>query len=242
MNTREVFFNCLKLGDGKFLFKNFQLDEKYWIGIEAVHAHCIFFHKFRKPDMPGHKGIYAFDILNKKIAWQNDDMLFLFAKDDKVYVYQPTFEGRLHFVLDFQNGNVIEELGSDFSNLNKLREESLNSEFTNSFIYPQQYFSNLAPPKVTELMNETLTEPKIAGQINWLEINGLVMFNYHEPNHNGMFSNYFKVYDLAKQRFILKEIINQNSKNLVPESFFVVDNQLFLLVEKSKLVVYKIMQ
>ncbi len=63
MKSKEVFFNCLKLDDGKIYFKNFQLDEKFWIGIEAVSKNIIFFHKFRKPDMPGHKGIYAFDIL-----------------------------------------------------------------------------------------------------------------------------------------------------------------------------------
>jgi hypothetical protein len=159
-----------------------------------------------------------------------------------VYTHQSTFEGRQHFALDYQTGNMIEELGSDFSHINKLREELLKNDFTNSFLYPQQFYANLAPQKVTELMNKSLTEQKIAGQINWLELNDLVMFNYHEKNQNGTLNNFFKVFDLVKQKFILKETINLNSKNLVPESFFIVGGQLFLLVEKSKLVVYKIIQ
>jgi hypothetical protein len=242
VNTREVFFNCLKLDDGKILFKNFQLEEKHWIGIESVHDNLIFFHKFRKPDMPGHKGIIAFDILNKKIIWQNDDLLFFLAKDDSVFAYQSTFEGRQYFDLDINSGTVIKELGSEFSQINNLREELLKNDFTNSFLYPQQFHANLVPVKISEVMDEALSEKNLAGQVNWLKMDELVMFNYHEQNQDGTFNNYFRVFDLVKQKFMLKETLNSKSKNLTPESFFVAGDQLFLLVEKSKLVVYKIIR
>jgi hypothetical protein len=242
VNTREVFFNCLKLDDGKVLFKNFQLVEKYWIGIEAVQDHIIFFHHFRKPDMPGHKGIFAFDILNKKIIWQNDDLLFLFANDDSVFVYQSTFEGRRYFVLDINSGIVIKEFGGEFSQINNLREESLKNDFTNSFLYPQHFNANLVPVKISEVISKTLNEKYFAGQVNWLQIDELVMFNFHEQNQDGTFNNYFRVLNLVKQKFILKETLNSKSKNLSPESFFVAGDQLFLLFEKSKFVVYKIIR
>ena len=242
MSTRKVFFNCLNLNNGKILFKNFQLEEKHWIGIESVHNNLIFFHKFRKPDMPGHKGIYAFDILTKKMIWQNDDLLFLFAKDDKVYVYQSTFEGRQYFVLDSHTGNIIEEMGSEFSQISKLREEVMRSDFTNTFLYPQQFNDNLESGDASKLMNGLLTEVKVAGKINRLVFKDLIMFNYHEQNSNGTFNNYFKVFDLLKQKYILNETLNLKAKNLFSESFFIVGDQLFLLVEKTKLVVYRIMQ
>jgi len=242
MSTRKVFFNCLNLNNGKILFKNFQLEEKHWIGIESVHNNIIFFHKFRKPDMPGHKGIYAFDILNRKLIWQNDDLLFLFAKDDKVYVYQSTFEGRQYFVLDSITAHIIEEMGSEFSQISKLREEVMRSDFTNTFLYPQQFNDNLESGDASKLMNGLLTEVKVAGKINRLVFKDLIMFNYHEQNSNGTFNNYFKVFDLLKQKYILNETLNLKAKNLFSESFFIVGDQLFLLVEKTKLVVYRIMQ
>jgi hypothetical protein len=242
MNTRQVFFNCLNLNNGKILFKNLQLEEKHWIGIESVHHNLILFHKFRKPDMPGHKGIYAFDILNKKMIWQNDDLLFLFAKDDKVYAYQSTFEGRQHFVLGYHTGNVIEELGSEFSQISKLREEVMQNDCTNTFLYPKLFNDNLESGNVSRLMNGLLAEIKVAGKINWLVFKDLIMFNYHEQNSNGTFNNYFKVFDLTKQKYILNETLNLKAKNLFSESFFIVGDQLFLLVEKTELVVYRIMQ
>jgi hypothetical protein len=242
MSSREVFFNCLNLNDGKVLIKNFQLEEKHWIGIESAHDNLIFFHKFRKPDMPGHKGIYTFDILNKKMIWQNDDLLFLFVKDDKVYAYQSTFEGRQYFVLDSPTGNIIEEMGSEFSQISKLREEVKRSDFTNTFLYPQQFNDNLESGDVPKSMKGILTEIKVVGKINWLVLKDLIMFNYHEQNSDGTFKNYFKVFDLLKQKYILNETLNLKAKNLVPESFFIVEDLIFVLVDKTKLVVYRIMQ
>ena len=68
------------------------------------------------------------------------------------------------------------------------------------------------------------------------------MFNYHEENADGTLNNYFEVFDISKEKVILNEILNSNSTKLAFESFFIMNNLLFLMVEKTKLVVYKIMQ
>lgn len=242
MITKEVFFSCLNLNDGKVLFKNFQLEEKHWIGIESVHNSLIFFHKFRKPDMPGHKGIFSFNILNKKMIWQNDDLLFLFARDDKVYAYQSTFEGRQYFVLNYHTGNLIKELGGNFGDINKLREEVMQNDFTNTFLYPAQFDEKLDANDTSRLMKRILAEKNVIGKINWLAVKNLIMFNYHEQNSNRSFNNYFKVFDSVRQKYILNETLNLKTKSLIMESFFIVGDLLFILVEKTKFVVYRIIQ
>ena len=68
------------------------------------------------------------------------------------------------------------------------------------------------------------------------------MFNYHEKNTNGTFDNYFKVYDISKDKIVLNEMINSKTKKLALESFFIIKDLLFILIEKTKLVVYKIIQ
>ena len=67
--TKEAFFNCFDINNKKVLFDNFQLEEKYYVGIETVHNEIIYFHKFPKPDLPNHKEIIAFDINSQKILW-----------------------------------------------------------------------------------------------------------------------------------------------------------------------------
>ena len=61
-------------------------------------------------------------------------------------------------------------------------------------------------------------------------------------NSDHTFSNYFRVFDSAKQKYVLKETVNSNTTKLIAESFFMINDLLFLLVEKTKLVVYRIMQ
>ena len=240
--TKEVFFNCLTLSEGKPVFKNLQLGEKYWIGIEAVHKNIIYFHKFNRPDLPGHKGIYAFDVFEKKVLWLNDDLQFLFADEDKVYSFQQTFEGRKFFVMDFLTGSLLSELKGDSSELNKLRANVFQSDFLNSFLFPSIHDGILENGEVDKLINQILSEFNVEGNFSVIKHLGLILFSFHTKNSDGTYNNYFRVYDVEKGKYVLKETLNIKSKNLVPDSFFILRNLLFLLIEKNKLVVYRIMQ
>jgi hypothetical protein len=242
LNTKEVFFNCLKTYDGKVLFKNFQLDEKYWIGIESVYKSTIFFHKFRKPDMPGHKGIYAFDISTKNLIWQNDSLIFMLANDEKVYAYQSTFEGRHYYMLDCLNGTILKDYGSDYGEINRMREELMQNDFVNSFLIPKAFKQGEENSNTENIINTLQADRKITGSINWLSTHDYLMFNYHEQNSDGSFNNYLKVFNTIKNKIALTETLNSKSKNLIFESFFIINDLLLLLVEKQRLVVYRIMQ
>src|SRR3989339_925458 len=242
LKSKQVYFNCLKTEDGKVYFKDFQLEEKYWIGIENIYKNMIFFHKFRKPDMPGHRGIYVFDILSQKLIWQNDDLIFLLVKDDKIYAYQPTFEGRQYFLLDSITGEIIKDLNAELDEINKLREESIRNDFVNSFLFSKTFNPNEANSDVVEIISRSLADRKILGSIKWLKLYDYFMFSFNEENSNGTFSSYFKVFDIVKNKIVMNETLNSKSKNLVFESFFISGELLFLLVEKTKLVVYRIIQ
>jgi hypothetical protein len=62
LENKQAYFHCLSLDSGKNILSNFQLDDKFWVGIEAVQDDIIYFHKFAKPDMPKHRGIFAFNL------------------------------------------------------------------------------------------------------------------------------------------------------------------------------------
>ncbi len=242
MESKQVYFNCLRTNDGKVYFKNFQLDEKYWVGIEAIHNDIIFFHKFRKPDMPAHKGIYAFEISSEKVIWQNDDFIFQLAKDDMVYAFQMGFEGRNYYSLNMRTGEVIKEFGGDVNEVNNLREALMNDDFAKSFSYPEQLRDVKSDTVLEPLFKGVLENKLIVGDISWLRFRDFILFNYHLKNSDGTISNYFKLFDAAKQKFVIEETLNSDVKKLIPESFFMINDMLFLLKEKTKLVVYRIIQ
>jgi len=241
INSKEVFFNCIEIKNGKKILKNYQLDEKYWAGIEIIYKDIIFFHKFAKPEMPGHKGILAFDLLEQKIIWQSEDYSFLFIHKDVLYSYKQHFEGRSFYKLDYHTGNLIEELGSDASYINKFREEGTKSSELGRFLFPQ-HFINDKDEEVNSKLNEFKANNVITGKIEYIKNNNHLFFNTHEVNSDGTLKNIFYVIDLKSDKIIFETILNSAIKAFVPDSFFINNNFIILLKEKTELVVYSFKQ
>lgn len=238
---KQAYFNCLHIDSGKKIFKNLQLDERFWIGIEAVYNDIIFFHKFQKPDMPHHRGIIAYDIEKKKKMWEDLGNTFLFIKDDKVYSFQQNFNGREFFALNYSTGEMIEELGNDPSSINLLREELIESEDFSAYIFPAMFDSSSA---INQDANDWLIKLReshlISGKIEFALKDNLLMFNFHEINADNSLNNIFKAVDLLKGKYIFETTLNFSTNAFAPDSFFVKDNLLFLFIERKKLGVYDI--
>lgn len=240
-DTKEVFFCCFEIESGKKIFDEFQLEEKNWCGIESIYNDIIFFHSYGKPDMPVHKSIIAFDINSQSILWQNDNYVFSFVYADKIYCFQQRFESKVFFALDYLTGNVIEDFGNDTTVINQLKEQYDTKFWEQNYFFPE-YFnrSSQAEEDYQKYLQQVLTEKVIKGEISYLNYEGILLFNYHEVSKSNTLSNEFVAIDLLKNKILLKETLDKNMINLMPESFFVKDNFLFLIVDKTKLLVYQI--
>lgn len=240
LNSKEVFFNCLSAESGKALFENFQLDEKYWIGIEAVHNDIIFFHKFIQPEMPQHVDIIAFDIKSQKILWDNKGISFLFIKDDKIYAYKAIFEGRDFFIIDLKTGRV-NEIKITPDEINFLHKESLESKSYEDYIFPQPYFGDeVLSVEIKNIFTMKKEESAIAGKIDYAVFGEALFFNCHIVQDDGTLNNIFFVFDIEKGKYIFEIILNEKIKSFIPESFFIKNNLLFLLKGKQELFIYKL--
>jgi hypothetical protein len=241
--TKEVFFSCLDIESGKKILNSFQHEEKNWIGIETVYNDLIYFHKYGKPDMPMHKGIYAFDIFSKAILWQNDNYVFAFVYEDKVYCYQQRFENRNFFSLDYLTGNIIQDFGNDVSILNQLKEKVDEEFWQQNYLFPEPFNRNeIVTDAYQKYIQKILDENIVKGEVNFMKIKDLLLFNYHEISKTNTYTNIFTAVDLTKNKILLSETLDKNLTNLMPESFFVKDNFLFLIVDKTKLFVYSIVE
>ena len=241
IDKKKAYFNCLNINNGKRIFKGLQFDEKFWIGIETVCNDVILFHKFRKPDMPHHRGIFAFDIKSKKIIWEDLDNTFLFIKDDQVFTYQQQFERREYFLLDFYTGKVVNELGNDSDSVNMLREAAHKDESLSNYRFPNSYLteSNI-DQRVVAVMQDLEENNVIKGKIEYVLKEHLLMFNFHQINADNSLNNMFKAIDLSNGKFILEKVLNLRTNAFAPDSFFLKENILFLLIERTKLEVYTI--
>jgi Domain of unknown function (DUF4905) len=236
-----AYFHCLELESGKKILSNFQPEDKFWIGIEAVQGDTIFFHKFAKPDMPKHRGIFAFDLRKKNFIWQNPDLIFLFILDEKLYTYKEKFEGRDYYAINPSTGEIVEDVGSNYEMINRLRDESNKEEESKGYLFPEVFEADsVTDDRANEFIKALRNDFVISGKIEFIWKANLLMLSFHEANSKGTLNNLFKAVDLSKGKYILEEVINKETGLFLTDSFFVKDDLLFLLFGKTRLEVYKI--
>ena len=239
--SKEVFFSCIEIESGKNVIKNLQFEEKFWIGIESIYNDIIFFHKFAKPDMPGHAGIIAYDLNSGDILWTKDDLAFLFLYEEKVYCFTSKFEGKDFFTLDYKTGELVEELGDNAQQINILRSKSISNVSYRNYIFPEVYKQTEVDDKtINNIFNRVKEEKVITGSIEYAKKGDFLLFNYHTVENDGTLKNIFNVIDTLSEKSIFEVTLNKKLKVFVPDSFFMLDDFLFLLLEKTKLMVCKI--
>jgi hypothetical protein len=236
-NSKEVFFTCINVKTGKKIFKNFQLGEKFWVGIEKIYKDLIFFHKFRKPDIPGHLGIIVFDITAKSILWETDKYIFLFIHNDELYCYTESFEGRSFYKLNYLAGEIIADLGKDAARINSLREAFTEDNFSDCFFTKQFNPDSESNVDVKNHLNEIRTRSFLSGKIEYINLPGLLLYSFHEiAPLGGKMNNIFRAVDIEAGKVIFEEELNTGIKVFIQDSFFIKNNLLFLLKDKTKFI------
>lgn len=238
----EAFFSCLELEDGKPIFTKLQMEEKYWLGVEIIHNDLVLFHKFTKPDMPGHRGIFAFDINTQNIVWENKEYSFLFLLNEKIYAYQEKFEGKKVIILDLNNGKLIEDLGNNPPNVNELKNiADAQINFT-KYKFPEIFYGDTYNHVCNKFIDSETNNLTVVGNIEYLQISNFFIFNYHSQSKNKGLVNTLLVCDILKKKVLLKDIINTHLNAFAPDSFFIYKNLLILIKEKNRLVLYDLIE
>jgi hypothetical protein len=234
--TREVFFSCINLHTGKILFRDYQPVEKFWIGIEAVHQDVVYFHKFAKPDMPGHKEIIAVDLNSLETLWSTSRYSFLFAYEGKIYSFINQFEGKKYFILDYKTGEIIQSFNDKDLDINELRYRSYDNTF-----FEDAFFPELCIPgdNTIAILSKKIDLP-LAGRVECVKKDGYLFANYHLDAGKGILKNIFSVVEIGSEMVIFKQVLIDKTEKFVPENFFIKGDKLFLIKEKSILLVYLI--
>lgn len=240
---KQVYFHALDLFSGKKIFKKHQLEEKYWVSIEAVEKDIIFFHTFTKPDLPGHKKITAFDINNKSILWKNDNYTFLFIDHKGLYAQEKSIASNKYLILDLKTGNVIEELDADESTILELNHLASSSKDYSDYLFPEKFYSegeNNVEDNVKNSLIEETKELDIVGPVEYVFYSNTVFFNFHYRLLDKKIMNRFIAKEIDTGKKIYDELLNKEVNAYVPDSFFIYKDLILLLKEKSEVLVCKL--
>ncbi|MFA3782185.1 DUF4905 domain-containing protein [Melioribacteraceae bacterium 4301-Me] len=239
VNSKEVMFTCKEIFSGKSIFENLQLEEKFWIGIEGFYNDVIIFHKFAKPDMPGHKEIIAFDSSTQNVLWKNEKLTFQFVFNNKVYSYIQLFDSREFFSLDLFTGELIEQFGEDYQKINELKKQAENNYPYKDYLFPLKYDAT-ANGNIKKIIETLLSNIDIVGDVEYNVYNNLLLTNFYSKTNEENLMNKFYAIELNTGKEVFSTILNSNSNAFVPDSFFVYKSLLLMLKEKNELLIYNL--
>ena len=235
--TREVFFSCYDLSTKAKIFSNFQFDEKAWIGIEAVENDIIIFHFYLKPDMPQHKGFFAYDLKQKKILWQNETLTYFFSDNEKIIAFQQQFEGRFYVEIDLQTGEVIRNLGEEYAHVNLLKEEAQAKKSYSDYLFPE-VFNPLNDDPQFDCIRNSISKFSFSGQVEYFQHGKSLFFTFHEKKDE-KFTQHFYICDTTTGSLLYSDVLNKNIHQYAVDSFFLYKKFLFLIKEKQIIEIVK---
>ncbi|NOX19213.1 MAG: DUF4905 domain-containing protein [Chlorobi bacterium] len=236
---REVFFNLIDIHSGKTIFADVQFEEKSWIGVEAIYKDVLFLHHFAKPDMPGHKKIFAYDLAGQKLLWQNDEFVFQLVCDDKLYAAFPSMTGIKYIALNYRTGERVDEKILSEEEMNKIAAES--EKDYSPYKFPETYHPLYdIDESVKSIIEEQTRNYEIVGNVEFIDFPDALTMNFHFKKSNGKLKNLFLTIDKKKNKVILKETLNDDVNAYAPDSFFVYKNLLLLLKNRNETAVKEI--
>ncbi|MDP3831886.1 MAG: DUF4905 domain-containing protein [Ignavibacteriaceae bacterium] len=239
INTKSVFYSLLDLNSKKHLLKSHQFDEKFWIGIEAFTDDVLVLHKFVKPDMPTHKGMIAYSLIDKKVKWENERLQFLYVKEKDIYCFSQKFEAKEFYIVDLASGEIKENLGSDFNKVNKIKNQIDEASQSLGYIFPEALHP-IRNENAFNIVQKVTNKYKVKGSFDALEFKGYIFVNCHTENKDGTLNNNFQIVDTGSNKIIFEELLNKKVNSIFVDSFFIKDDFLFLLIEKSGVNIYRI--
>ena len=127
--------------------------EGWMIGLETTHGELLFCHAFQAGS-PEHQGLWAVDLLSRRVVWGRPEAVFAANLGDTLLVYRNRmfagFPEREYWLIDPRNGEVVEALGTGHDRPNLLRMSADSEEMRQGIVLPETRLSTDGPIEVID--------------------------------------------------------------------------------------------
>lgn len=237
IEKKEVFFSCLDRVTGKFYWRDKKfLDEKFWIGIEGSRSKYLVLHQFEKPDMPNHKKIINVDLISGEVIWVNDNLTFYDMDENFIYGYAQKFDEREYFQLSIEDGSIKNSLGNEEQS--KFYLNSISEKDYSRYLFTETIGQFHQRPK--ELITKIIGDNSFINFCEFIEHRNYFIFNYYDKIAPHSLTNRLVIFDNHQGKTVLTETLNLSTPAPVPDSFFVFDDDLYFIKNKTELVAYRL--
>lgn len=220
-HDKQVSFSALQYGDNYFVWKDFRLEEKWWVSLATATSGKVVFTYYIEVQNPDKKGILVYDIDPPQLAWWNNDFSLTEVFTDALRGYSSKFGNRV-LTLDLQTGN---EKSTDDG---KLIDYAMIRR-------PVQYLEG--SPHFTTV--KTFLQEKLnllpATAFEYLEHESRILISYY-TSEAGL-ANYLLVIG-PEGEVLLHEKLGEHLKGIGMDTFFVLSGCVFFVKNREDLVSY----
>ncbi|RDC64395.1 DUF4905 domain-containing protein [Adhaeribacter pallidiroseus] len=215
----------------------YQAAENWWVGLEETSWRLLFLHGFADRKVGAHVGITTVSVDPQQILWQHEEAIFYgLAAGNKVLAQPTKLEKEVFIALDAHTGAIVE------SAITREQAQAVVTDFTRQRTqlgrYPVHYAQESEYFNLLSQFVLSRSGRQVVGAIDYLEAGDFLFLSYYEAVATNNFKNVLGMYAAADGALVQEEILNNNVTGLGTGSFFVMNNTVLFITEKSTLVAY----
>jgi hypothetical protein len=221
----QVQFSALDFKRNEFIWSGLKLKESWWIGMTAANEKTLLFHTFINKGNPDHKNLIAYDIFDQKIRWEVEEFSFFDWNTSEIQGYN-TKDDLTQATINIESGIVTEK---PWENKPLVEQEGL--------IRPVLYAEGVAHFETIKKFIQQKVQLTTSKAVEYLEYEEWIITSFYVEEAG--LANYLFVFD-KNGAVLLKEKLGESLQGLGVDTFFMLSGCLFLVKNKSELVVYSV--
>ena len=211
---KKVYFASIGLDNGIIYFDDFITEERWLTGIETAYHGVLLLHNYQSESRPDHKGIIAVDAKNGEMLWSDYVSAFHHLSVNGPVIYDTRIQPPKLFLADVNTGAIL-----------RLYQPSIDGEPENILKFPGEL-----PDDV--LKDLPLPVTALANTIHYLEYSNFRIVSLHSLVEGALKQH---LYIMDGNGVAYEDLLNTGIQKLQPESFFMHNNRLVYLKNKSEI-------
>jgi hypothetical protein len=214
-------FQALNYGTDTFLWRDFTLEEPWWVNLAGAHGNIVLFTIYLEQQNPDKKGLLAYDLLTQSLRWWNND--FSLIAIDQYVVSGHSMRLGKELLLDLQSGQEIARP----SNGDKVVLQHIKA--------PVQYLEGSTHFTTVKTFLDNKLNLSAVAALEYLEYEAQILISYYVTEND--LANYLIVLDHTGS-VRLHEKLDEHLKGIGLDTFFVLSGCLFFVKNREELVSY----
>lgn len=219
---KQVTFACLDINAGILLWKDLKTPESWLHSLVAAYKGISFIQGYASGHLPMPLGIIAIKSKTGVILWENYADTFAALLPDGIAVYNARIEPKTFRVLDIQSGAFLRKAGLQ--------------EMQDSVAAPLDFPESATLDHAEQEVLSSYVPGQLINEVELLIREDKKLVSFYAENGK-LFDQYLAVFNPDKDILLLEKLASEAAGKTI-DSFFIWENRLFYIKNKSELAAY----